>query len=424
MIQYKKYANFLLNFEIFVQTIAVAAGFVIPRLLPVAAGLGILFIFLRWASHGFLSLPTPADLPVLLLLLLLPVTLWATAFPDTTYPQVFRLLSGIALFYAVVNWLSSSSKLRLSILAVAGLGFFLSAYSVIGVNWVTGKIPFIPPALYTAFPQLVSDSVHRNVMAGSLVILFPVISAYVLFGWGELPWVDRIILLFSFAATGTLLILTQSRGAVVALFAVFLLLAFLRWRWGWVISLGLLSMGLIFLQRYGFSSLLDSAVSADTVGTLTQRTEIWSRAIYMIQDFPITGVGMGSFGPVADTLYPFFTIPPDTIPHAHNLFLQIAVDLGIPGLIAWLAILFTVISAAWQVYAKGRQSGSKIAQGLGAGLLASQIALMTHGMVDAVTWGMVKPAPIVWGLWGLTIAGWNLYKDKDALGIHEPPLPG
>ncbi len=28
----------------------------------------------------------------------------------------------------------------------------------------------------------------------------------------------------------------------------------------------------------------------------------------MIQDFPFTGIGMGTFGPVAQTLYPFFGI--------------------------------------------------------------------------------------------------------------------
>jgi hypothetical protein len=31
--------------------------------------------------------------------------------------------------------------------------------------------------------------------------------------------------------------------------------------------------------------------------------------------------------------------------------------------------------------------------GLGAGLLHSQLALVLHGLTDAVTWGMVRLAP-------------------------------
>ena len=55
-------------------------------------------------------------------------------------------------------------------------------------------------------------------------------------------------------------------------------------------------------------------------GTLPGRLEIWQRAIYVIQDFPFTGIGMGTFGPVAQTLYPFFgTNANALVPHAHNI---------------------------------------------------------------------------------------------------------
>ena len=57
-------------------------------------------------------------------------------------------------------------------------------------------------------------------------------------------------------------------------------------------------------------------------------------------------------------LYPFFLAAPDTIRHAHNLFLQIAVDLGLPGLVAWLAIWLAVTASAWGVYRSGRQAGT------------------------------------------------------------------
>ncbi|HEX6303159.1 MAG TPA: O-antigen ligase family protein, partial [Anaerolineales bacterium] len=121
------------------------------------------------------------------------------------------------------------------------------------------------------------------------------------------------------------------------------------------------------------------------------------------------GIGMGSFMRVADTIYPFFLMGPGKIVHAHNLFLQVAVDLGIPGFIAWVSILLLVVVAAWQVYGQGRTENNHWISGIGAGLLGSQLALCIHGITDAVTWGLVRPAPLVWGLWGLSMAAWYVY---------------
>jgi putative inorganic carbon (HCO3(-)) transporter len=129
----------------------------------------------------------------------------------------------------------------------------------------------------------------------------------------------------------------------------------------------------------------------------------------MLQDFLFTGIGMGSFLETANRFYPFAAVNVTTGPkiyHVHNLFLQVALDLGAPGFLAWLAILVGVTWAAWQVYRTGRRSGQPFYACLGAGILASQAALIVHGMTDAVTWGMVRPAPIVWGLWGIAAAAW------------------
>jgi putative inorganic carbon (HCO3(-)) transporter len=173
------------------------------------------------------------------------------------------------------------------------------------------------------------------------------------------------------------------------------------------LAAGVLVSG-ILVDRIGLRSVVEAITTSGSVSTLEGRQEVWSRAIFMIRDFSFTGIGMGTYGEVADAMYPFFLASPGTTPHAHNLFLQIAVDLGIPGLIAWLAILFLMISGSWQIYHFGRLIGNNWFALLGAGLLCSQIALVVHGLTDAVTWGMVKPAPLVWALWGLTAASANM----------------
>ena len=55
-----------------------------------------------------------------------------------------------------------------------------------------------------------------------------------------------------------------------------------------------------------------------------------------------TGMGMDTFRSVVNVLYPLQIIsagsPIKDIGHAHNEFLQAALDLGIPGLIAFISI--------------------------------------------------------------------------------------
>ena len=126
----------------------------------------------------------------------------------------------------------------------------------------------------------------------------------------------------------------------------------------------------------------------------------------MIQDFPFTGVGMGTYVRVANLLYPFVWYAGSDPVHAHNLLLQVALDLGIPGLIAWLAIWILITLITWQLYQRGRVLHNDWIRGLGAGFLSSQIALISHGMWDATTWGICKPSPLVWVIWGLSMASW------------------
>jgi putative inorganic carbon (HCO3(-)) transporter len=363
---------------------------------------------------------TPVDWAVLLLLLSMLVTLRISAFPALTGPQAMRLLQGVALLYAAVNWATSFTRLRLLAAAVILSGAGLALMAPFSVDWYTNKLAFIPDEIYRRFSLLVADSVHPNVMAGALVILLPVGLGLLWFGWRRLAWFARAWIGLAILAMLAVVFLTASRGAWMALLAAGLLIAVLRWRRGWLLLPVAALAGAALFMYIGPGRLVGLLASTDLVHGWDGRVEIWSRGIYMLQDFPFTGVGMGAFGPVADRLYPFFSVAPNTIPHAHNLFLQVGDDLGAPGLIAWLAMLGMVTWSAWGLYRRGRQVEDSWAAGLGAGLLGSQLALSVHGLFDAVIWGMVRPAPLVWLVWGLALAAWG--QAEHARRSITPPL--
>jgi putative inorganic carbon (HCO3(-)) transporter len=404
------YATKLASIEIWIVGLFVGASLITQRLLTVTFVVIVMFWVARWIAFGRLSLRTPVDIPIVLLLTMLPTTLCVTTLPLYTHPQIYRLLSGIGLFYAIANWRIGKIKMQKLVALFAGIGLILALVGLFSVEWSTDKIPFIPKSIYDFIPTLLSDTIHKNVLAGYLVILLPFGLTSLLFIWYRLSGIERVAYSISSIIMVVVLILSQSRGAWIAFAATLGFLALLRWRFGWAILVAVIITGFVAIFSLGSSFALDAVTTNDTTDGIEIRTEIWSRAVYMIQDFPFTGIGMGSFGEIADRLYPFLLSSPiGSIPHAHNLFLQIAVDLGIPGFIAWLAILLLVIIIAWKVYRQGQIMSDNWKSGLGAGLLTSQVALIMHGLIDAVTWGMVRPAPIVWAIWGLAIAGWNLY---------------
>jgi putative inorganic carbon (HCO3(-)) transporter len=401
-------ALYMATVEIWLVAIIIAASVFSTRVLPWAVGVAGLFWIIRYLAYGYLSVRTPADWPIALLALLAPINVWTSALPDITLLAIYRLLTGMALYYVIVNWATTTHRLRRLWQLTAIGGLLLALVALISVKWTAGGELFQGFALlYDRLPLLISDAVNPNVMAGALVILFPFALAWPLFGRRESSWPQLVLVSAGGVLVLAVLILTQSRGGWMGLAAILIIMTLLRWRWGKWLILVLAASGVVVIRRLGVVPVLHALVLNNSLGGLDTRLEVWSRAWYMIEDFPITGIGMGLFQDAAGVLYPFFTISRD-VPHAHNLFLQVAVDMGVPALIAWLAIWMLAIFGAWQTYRYGRSMSNRVLAGVGAGLLCSQIALAVHGTLDAVTWGAVRASVIPWAIWGLTMAAWNV----------------
>jgi putative inorganic carbon (hco3(-)) transporter len=391
--------------QICVIALCAAAGVLSTRTLPVALGVVALFWLIQWLTTGRLSIRTPGDWAIGLLLVMIPVTLWATALPDVTRPQVYRFLIGLTVYYMIVNWATSFVRLRIIAAGLVAAGLLLALSAPVSVQWMAGgKLTFIPETIYRRLPLLLPDPIHPNVLAGTLVIILPCALGPLLFGWRGLRWFERALAGLAAAAMLGVLILTKSRGGLMALGVLLILLVALRWHHGWLAATLAVLAGGLAVWRIGPAWVVNALTTTQTLGGLDGRLEVWSRALYMLQDFPFTGIGMGTFKQVANALYPFFLAGPDAdVPHAHNLFLQVGIDLGLPGLIAWLALLILVSACSWLIYRRGRKCGHPVLAGLGAGLLASQAALVVHGLTDAATWG-TRPAVVVWAIWGLAMA--------------------
>ena len=402
----RKIAESLIRHELWLVALPAGAAFLDVRLLLPACMGALLFWPLRKLATGAWTRRTPADLPVLLILLSAAVSLAVSALPEISYPQVLRLLTGLALFYAAVNWTDNEDRLRLLCTGLIAAGVALGVLAFFSVDWDGTKFPFIPETVYNRIPTLVSDVVHPNVLGGTLLLSAPLAAAVVLWGGMKSRWL-RWLGAAAFFWMASVLVLSQSRGALLGLGIAVLVLVAFRWRWGWLGFVAAIA-GLVWaIDAFGSLNLADLLFGSRVFGGVRGRMEIWGRGIFMLQDFPFTGIGMGLFPMVVDRIYPFFSTSEMSVLHAHNLFIQIGIDLGIPGLIAWLAVFVSTAWTGWTVM----RSGERYA-GMGAGVLAVQVALTVHGLFDAVIWGQVRGAPLVWLVWGFAMAVWNLHTQE------------
>lgn len=138
------------------------------------------------------------------------------------------------------------------------------------------------------------------------------------------------------------------------------------------------------------------------------RMELWSRALAGIQDFPVTGMGMNNFRRLMPRMYPTLDATPELdIAHAHNHLLQAALDLGVPGLIAYLAIWMVSLTLLWRVY---RRAADAMARTIAGGLAAGLIAHFVFSLADVIPLGS-KVGVLFW----MTLAL--------AASLHQIALP-
>lgn len=421
------------------------AWFVISDDVPLIcfAALGLVWIA-RWAATGRLTVATPMDPLMLALLLLMPLSLLISVDLTLTRPKVYGVVLSVAFFYAVVNRLRTRRDIQLGawILALGSLA--LAPLEILMTNWSGGGNQILPlpqiqqylPHLMHKIPRTPGGGFNPNGTGGTLIFLIPLLVSLL---WErekmELPLKGRLwrllrriykpALFLAALLNLFVLLLTQSLSAYIGLAVGLLALAVWRdLRFLLVVP----AMGLVIfraIQVFGGDKLMAMVLQMDVSGggatrTMQTRIEMWQRAIYMIQDFSFTGIGLGSFDPVVDLLYPLFTVSPaTTLGHVHNTLLEVGVDLGIPGLVLYVTLLSSFAFAAWRSY-RGLEDGSlrALVMGLACGMLAHQV----FGLADAFLLG-TKPGLVMWVFMAVVAAIYAQQRDLSTPRARDILLP-
>jgi putative inorganic carbon (HCO3(-)) transporter len=386
---------------------------------------------------------TPADWPLVLTALMVLVSLYATFDIGYSVGKVGGVVLGIGMFYAVLSAvIGSPLRLRLAVDGYLLLGGSVALLALLATDWPARAR--LASAVIAHLPQRVitlpgaAEGLHFNEVAGTLLWIVPLGLAFTIAAWqqptpkppaahNQSTFLLVSVQFAAIAATALaslVLLLTQSRGGLLGLAAGVLLMLALggrRSRWlslaGGIVAV---AIGGLWVYHVGPAHTIEIVVGtseqvADVTSTtsLEGRFELWSRAIYAIQDFPFTGMGMNTFRKVVPVLYPLFTIGADDInaAHAHNHWLQVAVDLGLPGLIAHLATWFITVGMLLQVW---RQAIDPWLRVIAIGILGSLSAYFVYGLFDTVALG-ARPGLLLWILLALATLVWKQMREPFVL---------
>jgi probable O-glycosylation ligase (exosortase A-associated) len=315
---------------------------------------------------------------------------WGTSeYPTLVWDHLidFAKIGGVVL--VAVNVLTTRARLRFFLLAY--LAFF-AFYPVRGALFNY----FLYGGTMSGRAVWSYSYSNPNDLAG-MCLLFVALAAGVLVA-ERTRWI-RFCALAGVIVLPFLIVLTQSRGAFVALLAFGVIALRDQWRRGRMVLLTAAAIVAVLVaapdsvwRRLGTLKEVanqDNGAQVADEGSAEQRLEIWKVARAIIADHPTTGVGLGAY-PDAHYLYaqrPVFKPTAQGKRDTHSTYLNILAEMGIPGLILFGLIVALPLVKAEQVRRRIKSTHPARAQ---------QLRYMVLGMVGYLVAG-------VWGSYGALV---------------------
>ncbi len=302
--------------------------------------------------------------------------------PFWTKLTSIHLLALAFVFSAFLIFIDSAKRLRKVVLVITIFGFIYAFYAILQAVLSPNKIYGI---YETAFASPFGSFVNRHNFAAfmEMAIALPLGLVFV----GAIPKDKRLLYFTAIGLMGVALLLSGSRGGLVAFLAQIFFLAILTTNtksYGQIalkIGLAVLLVAVIIVGSIftgGESSLTRFAETATSKDISTNRTHIWSVTWEAIKENPVFGAGIGAFNAAYakhDTHNGM-----ERVEQAHNDYLQVLADAGIIGLIIGLFFLFQLFKTA----RTSVQSHNLFRRGVAVGAVAGCFAILVHSIFDFV----------------------------------------
>jgi len=194
----------------------------------------------------------------------------------------------------------------------------------------------------------------------------------------------RAIALAAASLSTLLLIMTESRGALLGLAAAVVVTPLAAGKGRRAAALAVAVTAVLCVGVWlstGAPEQTRERLTHDT-SSGTGRVDLWTVGLRMVEDKPFTGVGAGNF-PVSSIHY---LLRPGTIVRdefivdhpkvTHNIYLQVLSELGVVGLALFLALILTCLGCTLRAARAFRARGDPTMELLSRGLFIALVALL------------------------------------------------
>jgi len=311
-------------------------------------------------------------------------------------------------YFLVVGLIRTAEWVMRCVVSLIGGSFFVALLGIYENFFGMAQSTWHDEELFEEISgRVVSTFENPNVLAEYLIMILPFMLTLLLIK-GKVSW--KLAALITGGAAGLCLIFTWSRGAWLGImFAVIVYMLIYSRKTMLAFAVGICAVPFLpfVLPQSIINRFLSIGNLKDT--STNYRVNIWKAVINLVEDHFGGGIGVGTaaFGEV----YPEYSLAAiESAPHSHNLYLQILVEIGIFGLLVFIAVVFLMAQSSFSFYAglskhmgHGNDDTVITHKLLSAAGFCGIIAILVQGMTDHV-WYNYRVFCMFWLIMGLTMA--------------------
>lgn len=379
---------------------------------PTAATIALIAGFVLWLiscklddDYHFRHLPF--DKPLLAFVIISGLSVLVSPDRGFSFYNYYNLVGAYAGTYLLAGQLVRTEEQLRNILEAFALGAgivvlygfyqFIFGIDISSMKWVDGE----------AFPELrkrvFSTWENPNILAGYLNEAICMVFAFLVTLEDKKA---RLMTGGALLCLAACLAMTYARGACLAIAVVIGFYGLLKDR---RILLGLIALAAVMLLADPVLSERLTSVFTKVDTSSEMRLALWESSVDMICDHPLLGIGWGAYWMVYHEYDFYINDPSVLIVHAHNMYLNYAVETGVFGAAAFLWYFFgTMVQAFREVPQEQPQLVKAFRLGVGLALLSVALG----GLTDDVLFN-IPTSMLLWLLCALSAAAREMPIETD-----------
>lgn len=247
-------------------------------------------------------------------------------------------------------------------------------------------------------------SSHPMILAGFLVQIIPLLLVNVFYSQNQkIKRFYYFVILLSLGA----LLFNGTRGAWLAILLILLVLAIIVWRKRVKVLLAsFLVMTFLVVAILQIPFIQERAVTLSDLQyqSNSERVLLWNSSWKMFHDYPVFGIGLGSFAKQYRDKYISPLAKEPELGHAHNNFFHMMAETGGVGLLSFIFLFGVIIYYGMKNYLKEKNP-------YGLSLAIITISLLLQGLTE-FNFGDSAVIRLYWFLVGYCLIGMRILHEK------------